>query len=80
MEMREDIESVLRQLLRDYPDSGVDIILGVKYNGPDGQSGYVIRHTGDKVTCRRLGRMLWQSLTEERQVAAPKEVTEDDDS
>lgn len=74
---REDIESILSQLLHDFSDRGVDFVLGIRYSGSKGQSGYVLKNTGDPVICRRLSRMIWASLQEEKQ---PTKVVDEDDS
>jgi hypothetical protein len=79
MDNGDDLESVLRQVLREYKSNSLDFVLSVGYTDSDGQRGYVLKHFGDKTACRRLARMVWVALQDEQTKPAAT-VEEDDDA
>lgn len=76
MDTGEDLESLLRQLLQHYRSNGIDFILGIRYNDSVGQDSFLLRHTTDRIACRNLTRMLWESLKDE---SKPTKVVDDSD-
>lgn len=59
-----DIETRVRELLADFRSKGIDCVLALQYlDGRD--KAFVIKHTPNLVNCRKLTRMVWQSVNTE---------------